>query len=285
MLDENKGMNNTNNQNLSEEEINLLNKEIDRATNEHKQFTKLICKFSWIVSAVLYGLTMLVSNVPKTYILLFWIGFGLILCIWIWAENLLKIGRYIKSIKKAIATNNRADLDLILRDIYISLAIKERKDIEKAVVSPNYYKSTIMNMNELEKIEKILKIKLPIFYKHTVLNYPFKKDSFADECLLPNDVNLVIKNNAGSFIKMIMKQDIMPFVIGCDGGEEVYYLNLNKETSEIFVSSCETNRSEVKFKSWDEYLKNIEKALKEIDEDERLIQERKKNKKWWQFWF
>ncbi|MDZ4242117.1 MAG: hypothetical protein U1D99_04755, partial [Candidatus Omnitrophota bacterium] len=68
------------------------------------------------------------------------------------------------------------------------------------------------------------------------------------------------------------------------GGEEVFFLDLNKNPSEVFVYSYETDGTEVKFRSWKDYLQEIEKSLQEIREDERAMAERKKNKKWWQFW-
>lgn len=241
-------MNKRNNQNLSDKEIEILNKEIVRLTSEHKRFAGRIFKFVWIIPAVLCSITVLVSNSPKIYILLVWIGIGLIIGIWIWLEDLIKITKNIKPIKKAIATNNRNDVDLILRDI-----------------SPIMKKTT---GKDLKEIEKLLNMPLPEYYKSTIINYPFPKGSFAEECLLPYYPDVIIENNEFSFLKNIKNTVLKPFCIGSDGGEEVYYIDLNSEKTNVFVYDFETGKSEIYVNSWAEYLRNVERILREIEEDE-----------------
>lgn len=136
-----------------------------------------------------------------------------------------------------------------------------------------------MNQEDIKKIENSLKIKLPEFYKKTIQSYPFPKESFANEFLLPDEKNTIIENNDSTIID---KKNI--FVVGSDGGEEYYYINLTKETSEVYLFDLEEKKSKVKSPNWDKYLNYISKTLKEIEEDEHQEKERKKNKKWWQFW-
>ncbi len=140
-----------------------------------------------------------------------------------------------------------------------------------------------MNLEDLKKIGNSIGITLPDYYKSTMLNYPFPKDSFADEFMLVNNPGAVIENNDKSLIEAIDK-GVKPFSIGSDGGEELYYVDLNKEKSEVFVYYLETQKSEIQSKTWNDYLEDIKKTLKEIEEDEKAMEERKKNKNWWQFW-
>ena len=116
-----------------------------------------------------------------------------------------------------------------------------------------------------------------------MLNYPFPKDSFADEFMLVNNPGAVIGNNDKALIETIDK-GVKPFFIGSDGGEKLYYVDLNTKKSEVFVYYLETQKSKMQSKTWNNYLEDIKKTLKEIEEDERAMEERKKNKKWWQFW-
>jgi hypothetical protein len=240
-------MNKRSDQNLSDKEIGLLNKEVVRLTNEHKRYAKSAFKFGWIIPAILCGITILVSNVPKTYILLVWIGIGLILILSMWLENLIKTKKNVKYIKNAIATNNRDDVNKILRDI-----------------SPVMVKTT---KKDLDKIEKLFNIQLPDYYKSTILNYPFPKGSCAEEYLLPCYPNLIIENNEPSFLESIKIKETKPFCIGSDGGEEVYYIDLISEKTNVFVYNFERGKSEKYVHSWAEYLKDVDKTLKEIEED------------------
>ncbi len=189
---------------------------------------------------------MLVSNVAKTYVFLAWIEIGFILGIWIWIEILLKTTKYIKPIKKAISTNNRNDVNSILKRL-----------------SPVIKKTT---REDIDKIEKLLGIVLPNYYKSTIMNYPFPKNSLADDCLLLYDPELIIKNNDSSFLEIIITPKIKPFCIGTDGGEEVYYIDLNCEETKVFAYSRETGKSEIYTTSLADYIKKIEEIIKEVEE-------------------
>lgn len=133
-----------------------------------------------------------------------------------------------------------------------------------------------MNKYDLNKIEDDLNIKLPNFYKQTMLHYPFPNDSFAEE-LLMNNADMVIEQNQDSnFAKG-------KFFIGHDGGEERYFLKLNND-EKVYVWDLELNKERIESNTWKDYLKNVQDVLDEIIEDERNMKEIKKNKKWWQFW-
>ncbi len=136
-----------------------------------------------------------------------------------------------------------------------------------------------MNPGEVKYIEDSLGIKLPDYYKSTILQYPYPKDSFADEFLLPNNPDVVVENNNDCLIEDT--KDATPFIIGNDGGEELYYINVKDKKSNIYVYYLEIKKSEVKSDTWPDYLREIDENLKEIEDDERVLE---KNKKWWQLW-
>jgi cell wall assembly regulator SMI1 len=138
-----------------------------------------------------------------------------------------------------------------------------------------------MNTEDIKAIEAQIGIALPEFYRATMTNYPFPNDSFADEFLLPNSSSAVIANNEDPGEYPDVAQ---PFVIGGDGGEEIYFVDLAATTSQVFVYDMDTGKHTPHADDWAKYLDQIANTLKEIEEDEQAETERKANKKWWEFW-
>ncbi len=138
-----------------------------------------------------------------------------------------------------------------------------------------------MKESDIRKIESALNVTLSEFYRATMLAYPFPANSFANEFLLPNDPNPILEHNQHSSVYPgIGKQ----FVIGSDGGEEMYFIDLAADSSQVFTFDMETGKHTPKATDWTKYLKQIEADLKEIKGDEKIEQERKANKKYWEFW-
>jgi len=138
-----------------------------------------------------------------------------------------------------------------------------------------------MTESDISKIESSLNVKLPEFYRRTMLSYPFPVDSFAEEFLLTNDTESVLESNQHpSEYEGIGR----PFLVGSDGGEEIYFVDLAVNSSQVFTYEMETGKHVEKAKDWGEYLSQIESDLKEIEDDEKAERERKANKKWWEFW-
>jgi len=132
---------------------------------------------------------------------------------------------------------------------------------------------------EINTIQEKLGIKLPAFYVETMLNYPFPKDSFGEELMLTNSIEIILDYNGAFDTKDKC------FAVGSDGGEFIYYIKLNGEdTVYIFDMENSDYHNSIEATSWQNYLGNINKIHQEIEEDERQEIERKKNKKWWQFW-
>jgi len=122
-----------------------------------------------------------------------------------------------------------------------------------------------MTESDLKKIEVALGLVLPDFYRTTMLNYPFPKDSFvADFCLMNNVEGLLKYAQPHPPYPGITK----PYGIGNDGGEEVYFLDVAAKDSQVYVYDHELGKHEVKAKDWNEYLSQMTEVLKEVDEDE-----------------
>ena len=129
----------------------------------------------------------------------------------------------------------------------------------------------------IQLTEKELGIVLPSYYKDTLENYPFPIDSFANECLLPLDISFLIQDN----LEYISNNKL---IVGGDGGEELYLIKINSSLSEVYVFDFEIGDITKVHENWKEFLETIHKTLAEIEEDEKYQENRKANKKWWQFW-
>lgn len=134
-----------------------------------------------------------------------------------------------------------------------------------------------MTQSDLNAIEQKLEINLPDFYTKTMLNYPFENDSFASEFTLSDDPASIIDCTS-----------ILPngqFAVGHDGGEFVYYVELNGN-ERVFIHDHEESEvhNTVLAENWNDFLDFIRKEEEEIRRDEIQMKERKANKKWWQFW-
>ena len=136
-----------------------------------------------------------------------------------------------------------------------------------------------MSTSDIAKIETQLNLKLPQFYIDTMLNYPFPLDSIAAELFLCADVQGILDNNS------IFHQGDKVFAIGSDGGEFIYYIKLNGE-EKVYIYDYEDSdvNHTVEAETWSDYLKDLLIGMERMKEDELLEIERKKHKKWWQFW-
>lgn len=136
-----------------------------------------------------------------------------------------------------------------------------------------------MIQSDIDTIQEKLGIDLPSFYIDTMLTYPFPKNSFGEEFMLTNSVEILLDCN------VVFSKEDKCFAVGTDGGEFIYYIKLNgEETVYIFDMEKSDSHNSVEASSWKIYLESITKVHQEIEDDERLEAERKKYKKWWQFW-
>ncbi|CAB5081818.1 hypothetical protein D3OALGA1CA_265 [Olavius algarvensis associated proteobacterium Delta 3] len=235
------------NKHLSRQEIELLTTEEIRLNQAHTSYCKSIWLYAWIAPLILCMITMLASNIDKLHIAFVWIGIGVVMNIGLCIENRLSTKKQTAHIKKAIAENSRSGVEFLLRD--------SSAGIEK------------ITMEDIENIESQLKIVLPEFFKSTLTCYPFPKGSIAEEFLLPHSPSLIISNNGPSLTQHIDVACENPFFVGGDGGEELYYIDLNSSTGEVFVYSMETKTSQVHSESWRAYLDHISGSILALGND------------------
>jgi hypothetical protein len=74
------------------------------------------------------------------------------------------------------------------------------------------------------------------------------------------------------------------FMIGNDGGEEQYYLDLDDPRCAVLRFNLETGELSPYAGGIAEYQAKINKVDGEIAEEEERAAERKRNAKWWEFW-
>jgi hypothetical protein len=73
-------------------------------------------------------------------------------------------------------------------------------------------------------------------------------------------------------------------LIGGDGGEEQYYLDLESPTHPVLKFDLETGVLEEYAPDIDAYVSKVYEIDREIEEGERRVEERRRNAKWWEFW-
>lgn len=137
-----------------------------------------------------------------------------------------------------------------------------------------------MTNQEIEAIEKVLGIALPSFYRDAMLNYPFEKDSFAEEFLLADSKSYIIEMN--SIPNLVDDKNV--FFIGSDGGEMQFFIEPNSNSSMVYKYSVESKRYKVIATQWSDYLAWVQHELELLAKDEMLQNAIRANKKWWQFW-
>jgi hypothetical protein len=138
-----------------------------------------------------------------------------------------------------------------------------------------------MQKTDLVKIENKFNIVLPDHYKEAMLDYPFPDNSYACECSLVNDIEYIIECNTDLTPYNALKQ---PFVIGGNGGELTYLMDLYDTKSKVYSYSVESDNIDSIAESWQAFIDLINSELEEIAEDEKAEEARKADKKWWEFW-
>ena len=132
-----------------------------------------------------------------------------------------------------------------------------------------------MLSSELERIETQLGISLPEDYRSLMTAYPFAPSSFTAEVLLPDSADWLLAS-AG----LVNDLPANSFIIGGDGGEESYFIDVSRQRSPVFVFDLETGKVWQKASSLSVYVEQCKDAIEQIHRDE----ERAAKKKWWQVW-
>lgn len=131
---------------------------------------------------------------------------------------------------------------------------------------------------ELREIEQKLEVKLPVYYKETMLNYPFSASSFAYEFALCADYKRVLDYNG------VFEKPDNSFAIGADGGEYIFFIRLNEE-SKVYIFDLEGSKyhMSVEANDWSEYFTKLVMAEENIGIDIGENKRRTTQNKWWKF--
>jgi hypothetical protein len=148
-----------------------------------------------------------------------------------------------------------------------------------------------MTFVDIERVEQSLSLKLPAEYRQLLVDYPFSNDSFATDCMVIRDADALINANRGPnshFMIHHRKGRWAPqknhFLIGSDGGEEQYYLDLNDPQCRVLKFDLETGELSPYANGIAEYKAKVYEVDREVEEDEKRAAERRRNARWWEFW-
>jgi hypothetical protein len=133
--------------------------------------------------------------------------------------------------------------------------------------------------SDLNRIESVLGIRLPLEYRELMGGYPFDDDSVAQDCAIPDDAERVIEENQGyrqdGFFGVAWPRHY--FTFGHNGFGDAFYLDLSLESSPVFCAQHETGafvQESASLRAWVEDLAQEEEA-----ERRRMAQ-----RHWWQLW-
>jgi hypothetical protein len=148
-----------------------------------------------------------------------------------------------------------------------------------------------MTPTDLDRIEKVLGVSLPDVYRSTMQSYPFDSDDFPYGCMLPDNAEWVINANRGPdthFMLHHRKGRWVPsrdhLLIGTDGGEEYYYIDLQRDPPPVMRFDLESGELSMFCDNLNRYLSMCRGVDAKIAEGERQATEGGTKQKWWQFW-
>jgi hypothetical protein len=133
-----------------------------------------------------------------------------------------------------------------------------------------------MTAADIQRIEQALSVKLPADYQHLLVNHPFPDGSSAAACMVIRNAEVLIhvnKNRSLHFRIMNLqragKRVPQPhhFLIGSDGGDEQYYLDLLDPGCAVVRFDLETGSMSPYAQGMAEYLAKIEQVDRELAED------------------
>jgi hypothetical protein len=143
-----------------------------------------------------------------------------------------------------------------------------------------------MSDEDLDRIEAALGVKLPPEYRATMRDYPFPPNSSAAEMWSRPDADWVIWRSrewskSGLYDRPWSARYL---ALGGDGGEEEYILDLGTTPPSVLTADVENGTVEPIATDWQSWLALLEERHAEIEQDERDMAERLRNKRWWEFW-
>lgn len=143
-----------------------------------------------------------------------------------------------------------------------------------------------MRPDEFAQLERALGVQLPAEYRAALLAYPFPADSEAARCWLLDDLGLLLERNRMWRAGRYQGRPWPPHYVyvGDDGSEEAYFLDVAREPAPVLVANYEQGTLAELAPELRTWLAALARDLAAIEEDERALDERYRNRKWWQFW-
>lgn len=152
-----------------------------------------------------------------------------------------------------------------------------------------------MNSSDFEHIEQALGLTLPQAYRQVLISYPFAQDTqIYDRDLFESAAGIIDQNQIyrqGGFFGQ--KWPAHYLIIGRDTFGNLHFINLNQPDSPVYFADHEDTVYSTMIEA--EEAPSIEDWVIEMQEQEegnqieyermvRAAVERRRSKKWWQFW-
>jgi len=153
-----------------------------------------------------------------------------------------------------------------------------------------------LDNNDLNNIEQMLGLKLPQAYREILLSYPFDIDAnIYDRDLYQSAASVIEQNQmyrkSGFFGQ---KWPAHYLVIGSDAFGNLHFLDLTQPKCLVFFADHEdtaysdTIEAEEEAANLSDWVKHMQEQAAsfqaQVEQLQRSAEERKRNKKWWQFW-
>jgi hypothetical protein len=139
---------------------------------------------------------------------------------------------------------------------------------------------------DLDRVEQALDVRLPPEYRAALLEYPLPRDPHSTDLWLVDDPDELVRANE-IFRGALLRGRPWPqhyFYVGGDGGEESYFLDLDRTPAPVVVYDIELGTFTELAPDLPTWLDTLRRELEAIAEDERRMAEAWGRKKWWQFW-
>lgn len=150
-----------------------------------------------------------------------------------------------------------------------------------------------MDARDIDDIEAALDLRLPPAYRELMLAYPFGPQSQTAELWLPADADVVVANTERGRRSAALQPQPWPpsyVVIGGDGGEELYVLDVSREPAPVLAYELETRHTRPLAPDLAAFVGLLRAREAEVEADQRMIErgpttrERQGGARWWQFW-
>ena len=149
-----------------------------------------------------------------------------------------------------------------------------------------------MKDSDFLQIETELDIQLPDSYRSFLSNYPEEADEDIKSSILISDAKQLVTENLlhrqHGWFGFDWPEHYL--VVGNSGCGDTYFMVLGKD-ERVYFADHETGPDPMKeldecwsSESLQEHMEEALEIKREIEEEDRLKEERRKNRKWWEIW-